>query len=147
MKTEPDAYSIDTLKKDKTGWWDGVRNYQARNYMMNEMQVGDEILFYHSSTKPPGVAGLATVSKEAAPDITAQDSQSNYYDAKASPEKPIWYCVQVKFKKKFKNYVSLSEIREEKSLAKMLLIKKGMRLSIQPVTAKEYQKICKMGGE
>lgn len=144
MKSEPDAYSIEDLKKDKTSLWDGVRNYQARNFMMNEMQVGDEVLFYHSNAKPPGAVGLATVSKEAVPDPSALDPKSEYYAPKASIEKPIWYCVEVKFKKAFDRIVSLQEIREEPKLKDMLLIKKGQRLSIQPLTKSEYEHICKM---
>ena len=144
MKSEPDAYSIDDLKKEKCGLWDGVRNYQARNFMMNDMQVGDEVLFYHSNAKPPGVAGLATISKKAVPDVTAQDPKSKYYDAKASPEKPIWHCVEVAFKKKFKEEVSLTELKEKKGLEDMLLLKRGQRLSIQPVTKKEFDIVCRM---
>lgn len=144
MKSEPDAYSIDQLKADKTTPWDGIRNYQARNFMMNDMQVGDEVLFYHSNAKPPGVIGLATIHKPASPDITAQDPKNKYYDAKASPEKPIWHCVTVKFKKKFKSLISLNDLKEVKGLEKMLLLKKGQRLSIQPVTKKEYDIICKL---
>ena len=93
MKSEPDVFSIDDLKASKTSLWDGVRNYQARNFMMNDMKVGDLVLFYHSNAKPPGVAGVAVISKEAVPDVTAQDEKSKYYDPKAAPEKPIWFCV------------------------------------------------------
>ena len=146
MKSEPDAFSIDDLKKEKKSLWDGVRNYQARNFMMNDMKVGDEVLFYHSNAKPPGIIGLATISKNAVPDITAQDPKSKYYDAKASPEKPIWHCVEVKFKKKFNELISLDTLKDTKGLEDMLVIKKGQRLSIQPVTAKEYKIICKMAG-
>ena len=144
MKSEPDAYSIDDLKKEKKGLWDGVRNYQARNFMMNDMNIGDEILFYHSNAKPPGVAGIATVSQEAVPDITAQDPKGKYYDAKASPEKPIWYCVEVAFKKKFAREVSLEELRSSKSLKDMLLLRRGQRLSILPVTKKEFDVVCRL---
>lgn len=144
MKSEPDAYSIDDLKKEKKSLWDGVRNYQARNFMMNEMQVGDEVLFYHSNAKPPGIVGLATISKEAVPDITAQDPKSKYYYAKSSPEKPIWYCVEVKYKKKFKDIISLNTLKQTKALKDLLVIKKGQRLSIQPVNKKDFDHICKM---
>lgn len=145
MKSEPDVYSIDTLKKDKTTLWDGIRNYQARNFMMKDMKVGDLVLFYHSNSKPPGVAGLAVVSKPAEPDPTQFDKKSKYYDEKSSKDSPRWHCVEVKYKKKFKNYISLENIREVKSLADMMVIKKGSRLSIQPVTKKEYETICKLG--
>ena len=144
MKSEPDTYSIDDLKKDGKGLWDGVRNYQARNFMMNDMALGDEVLFYHSNAKPPGVAGTAKVSARAIPDITAQDPKSKYYDAKASPEKPIWHCVEIQYKKKFKKVISLDELREQKSLKDMLLLKKGQRLSIMPVSKKEFDFVCKI---
>ena len=97
MKSEPDVFSIDDLKKQKQTTWDGVRNYQARNFMMNDMQVGDLVLFYHSNAKPPGIAGLATVSKKAEPDPTQFDKKSEYFDPKATKEKPRWFCVKVKF--------------------------------------------------
>lgn len=146
MKSEPDVYSIDSLAKDKTTWWGGVRNYQARNFMRDEMKVGDAVLFYHSSAEPPGVAGLAEVSKAAAPDETQFDKKSEYYDPKASPEKPIWFCVQVKFVKKFKNPVTLQELRDNPKLKELLVLKKGQRLSIQPVTKAHFEIIKKMGG-
>jgi predicted RNA-binding protein with PUA-like domain len=112
--------------------------------MMNEMSVGDEVLFYHSSAEPPGVAGLAVVSRKALPDPTAQDQKSDYHDPKASSDHPIWFCVEVKFVKKFKRLVELSEIRHDKALQKMPLLQKGQRLSIQPVTATEFQHILKL---
>lgn len=146
MKSEPDVYSIETLKADKTGWWEGVRNYQARNYMTQDMQPGDLVLFYHSSCEPPGVAGLATVTKAAEPDKTQFDKKSEYYEPKATKEKPMWFCVEVGFKAKFKNFVPLDELRETKALKDMLVLKKGMRLSIQPVTEKEFDTVKKMGG-
>jgi predicted RNA-binding protein with PUA-like domain len=110
------------------------------------MKLGDQVLFYHSNTKPPGVAGLAVISKEAVPDPSQFDKKSDYYFEKSTKEDPKWFCVQVKFKKKFKNYVSLDEIKETKALKDMLVVKKGQRLSIQPVTKKDFDKICKMGG-
>jgi predicted RNA-binding protein with PUA-like domain len=146
MKSEPDTYPIDQLQKDKTTWWEGVRNYQARNYMMKEMKVGDEVLFYHSSCEVPGVAGLAVISKKAEPDKLQFDKKSDYYDPKASKEKPIWYCVQVKFVKYVQNYVSLEQIRKDKKLTDMMVIQKGSRLSIQPVTQKDFDHILKLSG-
>lgn len=146
MKSEPDVYSIDTLKKEKTTLWDGIRNYQARNFMMKDMVVGDQVLFYHSNHKPPGVAGLAVISKNAQPDPTQFDKKSQYFDAKSSKENPRWHCVEVKYNKKFKTYISLDDIREEKKLTDMMVIRKGSRLSIQPVTKKEFDHVCKMGG-
>jgi predicted RNA-binding protein with PUA-like domain len=145
MKSEPDAYSIDQLKKDKSTWWEGVRNYQARNYMTQEMQVGDEVLFYHSSTDPSGVAGLAVIANAAEPDKTQFDKKSDLFEKKATKEKPMWFCVQVEFKTKFKNFIPLEQIRSEKKLAQMVVIKKGSRLSIQPVTKEEFDTLCKLG--
>src|SRR6185437_11211535 len=117
----------------------GVRNYQARNFMVNEMKVGDEALFYHSSTEPPGAVGIAEVSGPSEPDPTQFDAGDSHYDPKATPAKPIWYCVRVKFKEKFARQVPLSELRERKELQNMVLLKKGSRLSIQPVTDKEFR--------
>lgn len=144
MKSEPNTYSIDDLKKDKKTIWDGVRNYQARNFMMKEMSLGDKVLFYHSNSKPSGVSGVAKVTREATPDPSALDKKSKYYDSEASKEKPIWFCVEVGFDKKLKRVVSLEEIKNVSALSKMLLVKKGMRLSIQPVEKKEFELICKL---
>lgn len=141
MKSEPDVFSIDTLKKDKTTLWEGVRNYQARNYMMNDMSVGDEVLFYHSSTDPSGIVGLATISQKAMPDFSQFNKKSEYFDAKATKEKPIWYCVEVKYKSTFKKILTLHEIKEIAALKDMLVIKKGSRLSIQPVVEKDFDYI------
>jgi predicted RNA-binding protein with PUA-like domain len=146
MKSEPDVYGIDHLKKEGTTWWECVRNYQARNYMMNEMMPGDLVLFYHSSAEPPGVAGLAVVSKSAQPDKTQFDKKGEYYDAKATKEKPTWYCVEIKFKEKFKKFVSLDQLKSEKSLKDMIVIQKGMRPSVQPVSEQEFATVCKLGG-
>ena len=144
MKSEPDVFSIDDLKNQKQTTWDGVRNYPARNFMMNDMQVGDLVLFYHSNAKPPGIAGLATVSKKAEPDPTQFDKKSEYFDPKATKEKPRWFCVKVKFKEKFKDLIPLEEIKSEKALKDMLVVQKGQRLSIQPVKEKDYKHILKM---
>jgi predicted RNA-binding protein with PUA-like domain len=146
MKSEPESYSLSDLKKDGATLWTGVRNYQARNFMSKDMQVGDWVLFYHSSTEPTGVAGLAQVSKIAQPDPTQFDKKSQFYDEKATKDKPNWFCVEVKFISQFKNFVSLQALRDEKSLADMQVLKKGQRLSIQPVTDKEFEKVKKMGG-
>ena len=142
MKSEPLTYSIEHLRKDKKALWDGVRNYQARNFMKN-MNPGDKILFYHSNTKPPGVAGLARVSRSAVPDPTAFDANSSYFDPKSTKEKPRWFCVEVQFEKAFSNLFSLEDLRKEKPLENMLVLKKGQRLSVQPVTKKEYDYIVK----
>jgi len=145
IKSEPSAYSIDDLKRDKSTLWEGIRNYQARNFMMKEMKVGDEALFYHSSAEPPGAVGIAEVSGAAEPDPTQFDSGDSHYDPKATPAKPIWFCVRVKFKQKFARQVALSELRERKELKDMVLLQKGSRLSIQPVTEKEFKLVSELG--
>lgn len=146
MKSEPDVYSIDKLSKDKTTPWEGVRNYQARNFMMKDMELGDLVLFYHSNAEPPGVAGIAKVSKIAFPDKTQFDKKSEYFDAKATKEKPIWFCVEVEFVSKFKNLVSLSDLRDNEKLSDMVVLQKGSRLSVQPVDKKHFDIVKKMGG-
>lgn len=141
MKSEPDVFSIDDLEKNKTTLWEGVRNYQARNFMMKDMQIGDDVLFYHSNAEPPGIAGVATVSKLASPDPLQFDKKSEYFDPKATKEKPIWFCVEVKFKKKFKKLFPLNEIKNDKNLKNMIVIQKGSRLSINPVDKKDFEYI------
>ena len=144
MKTEPDVFSIDDLKKNKTTLWEGVRNYQARNYLIN-MQIGDEVLFYHSNAEVIGVAGLATVSKTAMPDPAQFDKKSEYFEPAATQEKPRWFCPEVKFVEKFENVFKLEQIKNDPKLSNMLVIKKGMRLSVQPVTKAELEHIKKQG--
>ena len=141
MKSDADVYSIFDLQKEKKTLWDGVRNYQARNFMMKEMEVGDEILFYHSLANPPCIAGLAQVSKKAKPDPTAADPKSKYFDPRSTSQNPRWHCVEVQFKKIFKNFISLEEIRKEPALRSMLVLKKGQRLSIMPVQEKDFNYI------
>lgn len=143
MKSEPDVFSIDHLKKDKTTWWEGVRNYAARN-SMQAMQPGDLVLFYHSSTDPSGIAGIAEVAKTAEPDKLQFDKKSEYYDPKATKEKPIWFCVQIKYSSTLKNYISLDDIKKDPKCKDMVLIKRG-RLSVQPVTKTEFDHLCKLG--
>ena len=139
MKSEPDVFSIDDLKKKKTSGWDGVRNYQARNYMRDDMKIGDLVLFYHSSCEVPGVAGLAKVSKESHPDPSQFDKKSEYYDPKATKENPRWFMVEVEFVEKFDHVITLTTIKETKGLDKMPLVQKGSRLSINPVTPDEFK--------
>ncbi|MGI9518096.1 MAG: EVE domain-containing protein [Pirellulaceae bacterium] len=148
MKSEPNAYSIDDLAKDKnkTTCWDGVRNYQARNMMRDEMKKGDLVLFYHSNAKPPCVAGVAKVVKESYPDHTAQDPKSKYHDPKATEDNPRWFMVDIQLVKKFKRCIPLDELKEIKALKDMRLLQKGSRLSVQPVSKKEYETILKLGG-
>ena len=141
MKSDADVYSIYDLQKDKKTLWDGVRNYQARNFMMKDMQTGDEVLFYHSLAHPPGIAGLAQVSLPAQPDPTALNPRSQYFDPKSSLKAPRWYCVEVRFKKIFHQFISLHQLRKEPKLKSMLVLKKGQRLSILPVSPKEFEHI------
>ena len=144
MKSEPEVFSIDQLQKDDTTCWEGVRNYQARNFM-KEMSLDDKVLFYHSNAEPSGIAGLATISKLAGPDQTQFNNKSEYYDPKSTPANPRWYCVQVQYEKKFKNFISLEDLKNVKDLENMMVLKKGQRLSIQPVTEQEFLLIKKMG--
>jgi predicted RNA-binding protein with PUA-like domain len=144
MKSEPDVFSIEDLKKNNTTWWTGVRNYQARNFMKNDMQAGDEVLFYHSNAEPPGIAGLAVVSETAKPDQEQFDKKSEYFEKRATKENPVWFCVQVKFKQAFKEILSLESLKNDAKMSEMLVIKKGQRLSIQPVSEKDFLYILKL---
>lgn len=147
MKSEPDVFSFDNLKKcpKQTEPWTGVRNYQARNFMRDEMKIGDLILFYHSSCEVPGVAGIAKVASASYPDPTQFDKKSEYFDPKSTKENPRWMLVDVKFDQDLTKFVSLEEIKKVKSLTHMRLLQKGNRLSILPVTKDEFEKIYKMG--
>ena len=144
MKSEPDAYSIDDLERDGRDMWDGIRNYQARNMMRDDMKIGDEVFLYHSNCKEPGVVGIAKVASEPYPDPTQFDKKSKYYDAKSSKDNPRWCLVDVAFVRKLKRNVTLSEIKAEKSLADMILTRKGNRLSIMPVAKKHWNKILSL---
>ena len=141
LKSEPEVYSIDHLKKDKTTWWECVRNYQARNFMMKDMNVGDEVLFYHSNAEPTGIFGLAQVSHKAEPDETQFDKKSEYYDKKATKEKPIWFCVEIKYKSHLKNPMTLADLKADKKLKDMLVVQRGQRLSVQPVSKNDFEHI------
>lgn len=145
MKSEPSEFSIDDLKAEpaKTAHWDGVRNYQARNFM-RQMQVGDLAFFYHSNTKPPGIAGVMQVVKKAYPDHTAFDAKDPHFDPKSDPDNPRWEMVDVKFKQKLSRLISLDELREKKSLQNMQLLRKGNRLSIMPVTTAQWNAVLGM---
>jgi predicted RNA-binding protein with PUA-like domain len=147
MKSEPGSYSIDDFKRDKKTLWTGVRNYQARNFMMSAMQPGDCMLFYHSNAEPSGVVGTGRIVRPHQPDPTALDPKSRYYDPKASHDHPIWFCAEVKFTTRFTRAVTLAEIRKTKTLSEMLLLKKGQRLSVLPVTKAEFQLIEKMAAQ
>lgn len=139
FKSEPDEFSIDDLKEVKVESWNGVRNYQARNFMRDEIKKGDIVLFYHSSCKIPGIAGEAVIEKEAYPDPSAFDEESDYFDEKSSLDNPRWLMVDVKFKKKYKEIITLEELKKHKELADLLILRKGNRLSITPLTQKEFE--------
>ncbi|WP_372777262.1 EVE domain-containing protein [Litorivivens sp.] len=145
MKSEPDAFSIDDLaaRPGKLEHWDGVRNYQARNFM-REMKKGDKVLFYHSSCPEPGVVGVAKVVKEAYPDFTAFDPESKYFDPKSSPDKPRWFMVDIQFQKKLKRTITLAELKQNPRLEGMQLLRKGNRLSVMPVAESEFDTILAM---
>ncbi len=146
MKTEPDAFSIDDLKNAGTEPWDGIRNYQARNLMRDEMKVGDRIFIYHSRVDPIGIVGEARVASEAYPDPTQFDPAEKYYDAKSDPENPRWCLVDVAYVRHFPRVLKLSELREIPELADMVLLRKGMRLSIQGVSEAEWHCIQAQAG-
>lgn len=141
MKSEPDAYSIDDMQKDGRDMWDGIRNYQARNTMRDDMKIGDEIFFYHSNCKVPGIVGITRVASEPYPDPTQFDKKSKYYDPKSKKDKPTWILVDVEFVRKLSRCISLTELKADKSLADMVLTRKGNRLSVMPVSSKHWKRI------
>ncbi len=147
IKSEPDVFSIDDLskKKDKTTFWDGVRNYQARNYLRDEIKSGDGILFYHSNCEPNNIVGICEVVKEGYPDHTQFDPSSSHYFPKSDPKNPTWFMVDIKFTKKFSHSITLDEIRQNPKLKDMKVIQRGNRLSVMPVTKEEWDEIVKMG--
>jgi predicted RNA-binding protein with PUA-like domain len=142
MKTEPDMFSIDKLESMGRSCWDGVRSFQARNHML-AMQVGDLVLFYHSSTNPPGVVGLARVVREAYPDHTQFDPKSPYYDARSKPAEPRWSMVDVEFVEKLPRPVTLEELKADPALTDMLVVRRGQRLSVQPVDASHMRHVLR----
>ena len=138
MKSEPDEFSIDDLRKKKVEPWSGVRNYQARNFMRDGMQVGDGVLFYHSSCEVPGVAGIAEVASAAYPDPTQFDRRSDYYDAASKREEPRWCLVDVRFKRKLGRVIPLTELKARPELDDFPLLARGNRLSVLPVTKPQW---------
>lgn len=145
FKSEPSSYSYQDLIRDGTSEWDGVRNFQARNFLRDDIQLGDLVLFYHSNTQPPAVIGTASVSRSGYPDHTALDPEARHSDPRSTVEKPIWYMVDIKAKEQFRTPVTLSEMRDNPNLQNMLLLRRGIRLSVQPVTLEEFLTICAMG--
>lgn len=145
IKSEPGSYGIGDLERDGKTSWEGVRNYQARNFMRDDMREGDRVLFYHSSTAPPGVAGTGRVVRAGYPDATARDAGSPYYDPKASDEDPRWYRVDVGFERRFPELIPLSTLRETPGLEKMPLLNRS-RLSVMPVTPEQFRIIVALAG-
>jgi len=145
MKVEPDAYSIDDFKRDKSTSWEGVRNYQARNFMRDDMKVGDGVLFYASGGEAPGVTGVAEVSKAGYPDAFAWKKGHKYFDEKSDKDNPTWYMVDIKFVKKFAATVTLAELKAMRGLEKMMVTQRGSRLSVQPVAKEEFDIVLQMG--
>tara|TARA_R100000687_G_scaffold81441_1_gene78481 strand:+ start:58 stop:501 length:444 start_codon:yes stop_codon:yes gene_type:complete len=146
MKSEPDAFSIDDLasRSGKREPWDGVRNYQARNFMRDDMKKGDQVLFYHSSCAEPGVVGVARVVKEAYPDATAFDPESKYFDPKSDPDKPRWFMVDIQLVRKLKRVITLAELKQNPQLEGMRLLARGNRLSVMPVEKEHFDTVLSM---
>jgi predicted RNA-binding protein with PUA-like domain len=145
MKSEPEVYSITDLQRDGTTCWDGVRNYQARNFMRDDMRVGDGVLFYHSNAQPMGIYGVASVVRAAYPDHTAFDPSDPHYDPKSDPANPTWMMVDVGYVGTFETPVTLATLKATPALEKMLVIQRGSRLSVQPVTREEWDIIMALG--
>jgi predicted RNA-binding protein with PUA-like domain len=144
MKSEPDAYSIEDMARDGREMWDSIRNYQARNMMRDDMKIGDEIFFYHSNCKEPGIVGITRVASEPYPDPVQFDKKSRYFDPKSSKVNPRWILVDVEFVRKLSRTITLAEIKAEKSLEDMILTRKGNRLSIMPVEKKHWNKVLSL---
>ncbi len=146
MKSEPDVYPWTQLVSDGSTHWDGVRNYQARNFMRDKMKMGDFVLFYHSNCKPPHIAGVAKVVKEGYPDFTSWDPDSKYFDEKSTPSNPRWMMVDIEPVSELEN-VSLHEMKDNPALEGMPLLQRGQRLSVQPVSEEQFRIVCEMGGK
>ena len=145
MKCEPSSYTIDNLERDKTAGWEGVRNYQARNFMRDEMQVGDGVLFYASNADPSGVTGLAEIVKAGYPDPFAFKKGHPYFDPDSRKDTPTWYTVDIGFVERFAEIVPLDTLKHTKGLEEMMVTRKGSRLSVQPVTPAEYAIVARLG--
>ena len=145
MKCEPSAYSIDDLARDGETSWEGVRNYQARNFIRDGMQVGDGVLFYASNADPSGVTGLAEIARPAYPDAFAWKKEHEYFAPASTPEKPVWYSVDIRFVERFPGIVSLDTLKTTPGLEEMVVTTKGSRLSIQPVTKREFDVVTRLG--
>ena len=148
LKTEPESFSIEDLARapKKTTCWDGVRNYQARNFMRDEMKLGDRVLVYHSSTDAPAIVGTATIVRESYPDPTAWDKNDHHYDPASTPDNPRWCMVDIRLEQIFKEPLPLSQLRSVAALKEMELLRKGSRLSVQPVRKAEFEAVLKLAG-
>ncbi len=146
MKSEPDVYSIDDLaaEPDQTAYWEGIRNYQARNFIRDDMAVNDLAFFYHSRCDVPGIVGTMRIVREAYPDHTAFDASETYFDPKSDPDNPRWFMVDIKFERKFSHIVSLADLKREPALSQMKVVQRGNRLSITPVSPDEWAFILSM---
>ena len=146
MKSEPDAFGIDDLANmsKQTEHWDGVRNYQARNMMRDEMKLGDQVFFYHSNCDEPGIVGIAEVCREGYPDFTAFDPEHKYFDPKSHPDKPTWIMVDVRFVRKLSRNITLKELKDHPALSNLTLLRRGNRLSIMPVSCEEWDYIMNL---
>ena len=144
MKNEPEDYGIDDLKRDKTEHWDGIRNYQVRNMIRDDMNIGDMAFFYHSNCEIPGIYGLMTINSKAYPDHTAFDKKAKYYDIKSDKNKPAWLMVDVKYKRKLQKIITLKELKSKKELSEMRVVQKGNRLSITEVSKKDWEYILSL---
>ncbi len=145
MKCEPAAYTIDDLRRDTMTSWEGVRNYQARNFMRDDMRVGDGVLFYASNADPSGVTGLAAIARAGYPDAFAWTKGHRYFDEATVEASPVWYMVDIAFVERFPGVVSLEQLKATKGLERMMVTQKGSRLSVQPVTKPEYDIVVKLG--
>ena len=144
MKSEPDTYSIDDLQSFVVDHWDGIRNYQVRNFFRDQMQVGDQAFFYHSNCKVPGIVGTMEIASKAYPDHTAFDPSEKYFDSKSDPENPRWLMVDVRYIRHLDRMITLGELRLQKQIADMKLLQRGNRLSVLPLSKKEWQYILNM---
>lgn len=145
FKTEPDVFSIEDLEREKISFWEGVRNYQARNSLRDDVKPGDLVLFYHSNANPPGIIGIAEIVESRIPDPHQFDPKSKYFDPKSPKDNPRWYGVRLQFQKKFKELISLNQLKTISGLESMIVVQRGSRLSIQPVTKKEFDIVNNLG--
>jgi len=145
LKCEPAAYTIEDLERDGTTTWEGVRNYQARNFMRDDMKIGDGVIFYASNAEPSGASGVAAISREGYPDPYAFERGHHYYDPESDPTDPTWYMVEIRFVERFPGVVPLAALKATPGLEKMMVTQKGSRLSVQPVTPQEFETVLALG--